>query len=476
MKKSTLFILFVLISIACNAQVNPVTAKQDPLTVQLNSVDIEYYKKLLDREFTKILTGQNTNFGTYATLSTKNEIASLAGNIKIKDESSLNINLKGGVTEGIIPLLNGEDVNANLSLNIQFNLGLYKDLRKNIIEADATSRLNYFSSLDSIRAVRDKAKEELKLTKQKIELEIKQKREKLAKLPKLDSIYRSKIADPTRREIKRDSIKLQKDQLNIDITYLQKKVDKVIADEISRQGQNLDDKVRKFAKARFEKQELLAYSIKWFSLYGNLNNRAFNTFDETAVYENQVNKVNFNQLEFGFAYNIYNLRDKSPVIDSKPNWVNRRTYYFSIGAAYLLNDNFDDLTKKTLNEKQDISPSPNSRSLSETKTVYLGEYKRNLSQLKASANLYWFPTYNQTFAFHVEPSFRTNFEEKIKFDNIVGFLLGFKNSEKDKNVINVELYYNMKDVFKKSESEDDQFSDRSSIGLKLNFPITFKSK
>lgn len=473
MKNSTLFILFVLISLTCNAQVVPAAAKEDPFTEQLNSVDIEYYKKLLDREFTKILTGQNTNFGTYATLSTKDEIASLAGNIKIKDESSLNINLKGGVTEGIIPLLNGEDVNANLSLNVQFNLGLYKDLRKNIIEADATSRLNYFSSLDSLRAVRDKAKAELALTKQKIELEVKQKKEKLTKLAAIDV---SKIADPIRREIKRDSIKVQTDQLKIDITYLKTKVDQVIANEISRQSQNLDDKVRKFAKAGFEKQELLAYRIKWFSFFGKLNNKAFNTFDETAVYENQVNKVNFNQLEFGFAYNIYNLRDKSPLLDPKPSWINRRTYYFSIGAAYLLNDNFDDLTKKTLNEKQDISPSPNSRSLSETKTVYLGEYKRNLSQLKATANLYWFPTYNQTFAFHVEPSFKTNFEEKIKFDNIVGFLLGFKNSEKDKNVINVELYYNMKDIFKKSEGEDDEFSDRSSIGLKLNFPITFKSK
>lgn len=86
------------------------------------------------------------------------------------------------------------------------------------------------------------------------------------------------------------------------------------------------------------------------------------------------------------------------------------------------------------------------------------------------------PTYNNAFAFHFEPCLRTNFQEKLKFDNTARILLGFKNSEKDKSVINIELYYNMKDIFKKSENDNDEFSDRSSIGLKLNFPITFKSK
>lgn len=446
MKKITLFTLIILLSNICHAQEKP--------------VDPEFYKSLLDREFTKILTGQNTNFGTYATFSTKDEIASLAGNIKIKDESSLNINLKGGVTEGLVPLVNGEDVNSNITLNLQFNLGLYKNL-ENEIQNDATKRKNYEYSKDSLKIVIQKAKDELEFAKQKTELEIKKKQELLIKLGKIDLKL---IADPLRREIKKDSIEIQTKQLNIEIDILKIKANGIDKNEIARQSKNLDDHLEKFNKARFEKLGLLSYNINWLSFYGRLNNKAFNSFNETAPYENQITKINFNQLEFGLSYNIYNLKDNS-----------RSTYYFAVGASYLLNDNFDDLTKKTLNDKQDIAASPNSRNLSETKTVYLGEYKRNISQLKANANLYWFPTLNQSFAFHIEPSVRTNFEEKMKLDNIVGFLLGFKNSEKDQNVINIELYYNMKDIFKKSENEDDQFSDRSSIGLKLNFPITFKT-
>ena len=152
MKKISLFTLFILLSNICQAQEKP--------------IDTEFYKSLLDREFTKILTGQNTNFGTYATFSTKDEIASLAGNIKIKDESSLNINLKGGVTEGHVPLINGEDVNSNITLNLQFNLGLYKNLEKEI-QSDATKRKNYEYSVDSLKIVIKKAKDELVFAKQK---------------------------------------------------------------------------------------------------------------------------------------------------------------------------------------------------------------------------------------------------------------------------------------------------------------------
>jgi len=33
----------------------------------------------------------------------------------------------------------------------------------------------------------------------------------------------------------------------------------------------------------------------------------------------------------------------------------------------------------------------------------------------------------------------------------------------------------MKDITKKSENEDDEFIDRTSLGVRLNFPIFFKS-
>lgn len=259
MKKITLFTLFILLSNICQAQEKP--------------VDTEFYKSLLDREFTKILTGQNTNFGTYATFSTKDEIASLAGNIKIKDESGLNINLKGGVTEGLVPLFNGEDVNSNITLNLQFNLGLYKNLEKEI-QSDATKRKNYEYSVDSLKIVIKKAKDELVFAKQKTELEIKQKEEMLIKLGKIDLKL---IADPLRREIKKDSIDIQTKQLNIDIGILKSKVKGIDSNEIARQSKNLDDQLVKFNTAKLEKLGLLSYNINWLSFYGRLNNKSFNS-------------------------------------------------------------------------------------------------------------------------------------------------------------------------------------------------------
>ena len=73
------------------------------------------------------------------------------------------------------------------------------------------------------------------------------------------------------------------------------------------------------------------------------------------------------------------------------------------------------------------------------------------------------------------PRIRSDFQERTKADFLVGFLLGFTNSEKDKNIINAELFYDMIDLFKKSEGIDDEIVDRATMGIKLTFPITFKT-
>ncbi len=138
-----------------------------------------------------------------------------------------------------------------------------------------------------------------------------------------------------------------------------------------------------------------------------------------------------------------------------------------------MDDNFDDLTKQTLIQKQVVSPIPNQRNIESTKTVYSGEYQTGISKLKVSFNSYWFIGYNKAFAFHFNPTIRTDLKGDTKTDLITGFMIAFKNQEKKKSIINAELFYNMKDLFHKSENEDDQFSDRSDIGIRLTFPITF---
>lgn len=433
------------------------------------------YDKILDREFTKILTGQSTNFGTYAALGTKDDIASLSGHIPVKNKSSIGINVRGGVTEGVVSLLNGEDVNSNISVGIQFNFGIYNYTKKNFVIADATQMLNFLNTVDSLSQVtiqnRDKiddTKQEINLSLRKKELGIKQKKRELGNL-----IKQKKEMDVLGGiEIRIDSINvlilsMENDlrQLKRDTFYLNHQLLTYTDDMIARQKQNLENnKVQKYNN-EFQKISLVGYKLKWFALSTNLQNQTFNQFDGSLDFDHQLSKKTFNNFELGISYNKYQLRDES-----------FGSYYFSFGVSYLYDDNFDDLNKITLNQKQDISTSPIIRSIESTKTVYSGDYQKGISKLKMSFNSYWFFTYNKSFAFHFNPSFRTKVNEDVKFDLITGFLIGFENQEKKGTILNAELFYNMQDLFHKSVNEDDQFSDRADLGIRLSFPINFNQK
>ena len=381
------------------------------------------YDDLLDREFTRILTGQNTNFGTFATLSTKDATTSISGHIPICDKSNFGVNISGGTTEGIVPLLSGEKVNPDISIGLQFNRGIYD--HNDSIRADATQILNFLNTLDSLSITTIRNRDEIKFSKQKKELELNQKVEKIVRLEKYKNTLTS--VNNARYNLVIDSIEIQLIVLRNDTSYLVIQLEKLKSqDEIKRQMQNIErSKSDRYLK-ELQKLNLIGYKLKWVSFFGNLNNRTFNLLDKSLSYDNQINKKTFNRLEFGVSWNTYQLKDQA-----------FKTYYSSYGIAYLLEDNFETLTSVTLNQKEEISSTPTNRSISSTKTLYVGDYEKGLSKIKAFWDLYWFMTYNQSIALHFNPGLRIGFNSKTKLDTTFGFLLGFRNQEKDKNVINV---------------------------------------
>jgi hypothetical protein len=429
------------------------------------------YNKILDREFTRILTGQSTNFGTYAALGTKDDIASLSGHIPVKNKSSIGINMRGGVTEGIVSLLNGEDVNSNISFGIQFNWGIYNyTKKKNFLLADATQMQNFLNTVDSLSQITIQSRDKIDDTKQEINLSLRKKelsiKQKNRELTNLINQRKEIIANISLDSINVLILTMENEvrQLKRDTSYLNHQLLNYTDDMIARQKQNLENnKVQKYNNES-KNLSLIAYNLKWFSISTNLQNRTFTQFDDSLDFDHQLNKRTFNNFELGINYNQYHLRDKA-----------FGSYYFSVGASFLYEDNFNDLNKITLNQKQVISTSPSTRSIESTKTVYSGDYLNGISKLKVSFNSYWFFTYKQSFAFHFNPSFRTKFND-IKLDLIAGFLVGFENQDKKNTILNAELFYNMKDLFHKSINEDDQFSDRADLGIRLSFPINFNQK
>lgn len=463
------------------------------------------YQKLLDREFTRILTSQNTNFGTFATIGIKDDIASLSGHLPIRSSSNLAINFRGGVTEGIASLLNGEKVNPNISVGLQYNIGVYST--SNTLRADATQVLNFLNTVDSLDIVTQKKREEIDLLEKKLKsnqlqnnFEIKQQNRKL------DELNRTKSAILNKGDLKKVDPKLARlvDSLDVVFSATDLKLDQLLNDSVSlssqianlskamvaRQKQNAEaSKVSKFNR-ELEKLNLIGYKLRWFAFYGKLNNRTFNLFNPDLDYSDQIIKTSFNGFEIGASYNIYRLDDlprkpKSPDKSKRPDKVSVNdffrklslgTYYSSAAVSYLREDNFGDLTKRNLSQKQTASITPTSRTIEDNRTIYLGDYSKSLSKVRLSYDLYWFFVNNQSAALHLNPSSRISFDERTKFDSVIGLLVAFRNQEKDKSIINAELFYDLKDITKKSENDEDELVDRSSLGIRLNFPIYFRQR
>ncbi|NOQ27976.1 MAG: hypothetical protein GQ564_21645 [Bacteroidales bacterium] len=51
----------------------------------------------------------------------------MAGDIPLKNNSNIGINMSNGVTESFIPLLNGEDVNLNLKIEFFYRTSSYTE-------------------------------------------------------------------------------------------------------------------------------------------------------------------------------------------------------------------------------------------------------------------------------------------------------------------------------------------------------------
>ncbi len=469
MKTKLLFsgILVVIFSLKAQGQV------ADSVEAHGSSID---FRKLIDKEFTRLLTGDNSSFGSYAKVTTEDDIASIAGTIKLGKRCNLNVTAKGGVSEGLIPLVSGGTTSPKISLGTQLNIGLYKT--KGFIYSDGTAGENLLYSIDSLGSSVDKKKREIDRLRQKLSLDtletrlkIDQKKEHVQKLDKLKSkVIRE---NSSRKQLVLDSINYAKSKVNYelqDLVYLlddqRAELESLDDDELSRRRQNINDKASATYRGFYTGEILEGYTMSWFSVKSNLTNRTFKHFTDSVAFDQQVVKRRFNHFELGVLWNYYLHRTNQAF----------KTLFLSAGISVVNTDNFGDLSSVSLTTKTPITSGSPERYTSETTTVYTGTYNTNLLTGRFLLDAYWFLDRKSLLALHVNPSYWVvNGAAPERFNLKLGLVVGLKDKDDSKNVVNLELFYNMLDMFKAVEAGDDEtIEDRAILGVNLNFPITFK--
>lgn len=434
-------------------------------SVYLKSV----YKKMLDREFTKVLTGQATNFGNFGSISTEDNITTINSYFKLKDKSSLSLAITGGSSEGIIPILKGEKLSSNFSATIQYNFGLYE---LDTVYQDGTAYISYEKTYDSLIHKSEKDKDLIKASAMAAEIKLlKKKMEILKNNKKLETLR--KLANDNALKLDGDSIQLLIKEraydsiaMKIDSVYLAKEFESITPRWIAHQSMLVNNKRREKHKKAFEKIKLDGYKLRWLSISAKVSNRSFTQFIRTNPQDDQLQKQNGNSYEIGVAENWYQKRRES--------W---RSYFQSLALLATFTDSFGDLDKIEVKDRETIADPPDQRTIESSTTAYEGDYETLIGGLKIDYNRYQFFNQSQTGALHLNLSLKapTDELEKVMIDTEIGILIGVKNKV-DRNVLNSELFVHFEDVGKQADDEDDQLFDRSSVGVRFSFPIALNGK
>lgn len=409
-------------------------------------------KKLINRQFGNLINPQsNNNIGNFASIDIANSEVNLAGNIIFTNGSILGIKAKGAIIDGFFSIFSNDKLNTKLGIDMQYNfLGLKN--KKSIIYDNITC-------------------EKYQTLKKKIENDYKQKRIEIEK-------HQNKILlqiDIANVSNKIDSLKkilpalagLYKDSLII-IEILKLKQELSFKEYQLKNYPtenamlfNLDNwKASEIVKAQME-VKISGFKLSWFSIGYGITNNAFRLFDGTLTLDQQISKISYANHSLRLQYSFYR---KTPAA--------YESYFISLGTAFSIHDNFNNLTKVEINETKNYGLNTDDRFINSKYNAYQGSYSKDLKSVSIYGDFYWFLFDDNKGALHLYPEHNINYNS-LPYTNMgIGFLMAFKNEEKADNVINSELYINLYDIFDNNHSTE-RLLIRSDYGIRLTFPINF---
>lgn len=222
--------------------------------------------------------------------------------------------------------------------------------------------------------------------------------------------------------------------------------------------------IRKDFDSTIEATPLDQVSVTWCTLSSGIGKKSFYTFDPTQPFSSQVNSNSLTTFNFGFSLNYMK-------IDHARNY----TLFLNSTISYLRDNNLSSLstseldqTKKTANAAGDTT-----RMVTTKFNVYTSPITTYLAtNWTGQAYYIW---NKQPLGLHLSPSM--TFEDNgLTISNLtLGFIFGFKTSNKDQPILNTELYVTGQDIFNQQKSTTGLWK-RSQIGLSFTVPVNLFMK
>jgi len=425
-------------------------------------------KRVLREQFTALVTGQsNYSFGNFAAIETKDAAISFGGSVTVDSSANVfNIKISGGASDGVSSLFTNSKINSNVGISLQYNRFINNN-----------KSFSYFH--DSF--VDHKLKEQEIMNDYKmalIEIQNDSERKKITN----EKVDLGKKLIKIRSQIKSDvAILMIAPQQNLDsltqrVDSLQHQLAKTELDSIinnqnlvnlpnSVQAEiNLNNETSDKLDSNKLQLKLFDFELAWFTFGYGVTNNSFRLFDPSSVFSDQISRKSFLGHEFRIQYANY-------------HWSKARnkTRYFNIGTTYTIANNLNDLDDMEVSDQSQYNSGQSDRVVAKKYNVYAGIYDRHSNYFRLYADYYHFLLKNNPLAFHVFPDI--NIKKGKNVSNLgFGILFVFYDQTKDdKSIVNAELYYQIVDLFD-ANSSGIPLRRRNDIGLRVSFPITFKTK
>lgn len=422
----------------------------------------QLFEKLLSTEFSKIMTGNSfSNFGSYASVSTKDETLTISGIIldSLNTNKVWTYNVSGGVSDGITSAFDNFKLNSNIGASISFNY-IINPFKTNRVSIDEASERKINENLEKLRIHFVSDSIDIIAKKELIELKY-QKLKLLKKEKSLDSLYR--VYKPKKSSLRKDSINFAFQKLKHNKSILLNKEKKLTDEEFSNKLFELYQKYDKdLAELEKKKEEIKVedLDITWFSFGYGIRKDKFNLFDSSLTFDKQINDSTTVSHKINLGVSRYRWGN-----------VSKRDIFWAFSTEFQYGSNLSDLTGIEIVDTTPISTTPQREQVKKT-NAFVDEFKSGVKRIAFKFDYYSFFGKKNEFALHLNPKIEVADFVKPTTSFLTGILIPFKDKEKQTSIVNLEVFYQLNDVFNVNNAEIIIFG-RNSIGIKASFPITF---
>ena len=285
------------------------------------------------------------------------------------------------------------------------------------------------------------------------------------KVDSLEKALNTAATDEERRKLKAlfDSSRLEKLVLSKEYTAFQQKRPTYDSSKI------LDSFYTRLLDLETKHVKWTRFRISWIDIESSMGGEKYTLFSQQEILGKQVVDTNFTRWSVGVTGNVflskyarffkhgiffkwsYTLGNDNSLTGEDPKELSNKTFIDTAGF------------RREVLEKMKAYDIVYTKKIAHTFSAKLSKYlneKRNQALSISTSILLEAPDLKEFYKFSLGPNLTPG----------IGYFYGFQNKEKDKNAVNVEVFFNFKDLFNVND-KDTKFYERHEIGFKLGVPF-----